>query len=383
MIVEPSGVLASAERGFPVWGGPAERLHFLLAYAVLAPSRHNAQPWIFEIEGDEARIYADTSRALSAADPDGRELVMACGAAMANLQLAAAHFGHATSTEVLPGHRRDGLLARVRLEERRASTPDTEELFQAIPRRRTNRLPLDGREPPEGLVTLLLREARRERASLRPVDDHQRRIVAELVAEGDERQWTSARFRSETATWTRTNGTTRLDGMPGWATGLSDAAALLQPILVRLRSPARTEAERDRRRVLGTKALLVLSTPRDGQAEWLAAGEALQRILLRATSAGLFASYLNQPIEIPELRARLAEAVGERGAPQIMIRLGYGLDVRPTPRRPVDEVLRKIEVRMRRPAPLAIRPPGPAPAPGVGAAPRGPTEHGLGSPTIH
>ena len=35
-------------------------------------------------------------------------------------------------------------------------------MFRAIPRRRTNRLPLDGREPPEGLVTALLREARRE-----------------------------------------------------------------------------------------------------------------------------------------------------------------------------------------------------------------------------
>jgi hypothetical protein len=359
MIAEPSGVLASAQRGFPVWGGPAERLRFLLAYAVLAPSRNNAQPWTFEIEGDEARIYADTSRALPVADPDGRELVMACGAAMVNLTTAAAHFGHATSTEVLAGHRRDGLLARVRLEERRASTPESEELFQAIPRRRTNRLPLDGRDPPEGLVTRLLRDARREGVSLRPVEEHQRRIVAELVAEGDERQWASARFRAETASWTRLNGTTRRDGMPGWASGMSDAAALLHPILVRLRNPGRAEAERDRSRALGTKALLVLSTACEGQAEWIAAGEALQRILLRATAAGLYASYLNQPIEIPALRSRLAEAVGERGAPQVMIRLGYGLEVRPTPRRTVDEVLRRIEPRARRPAPLAVwAPPG-------------------------
>src|SRR5512135_907697 len=146
-----------AERLFPTWGGPAERLRFLLQWAVLAPSRHNTQPWLFEIEGDELLVFSDASRALPVADPDGRQLVMSCGAAAVNLRLAAAHFGLATSTEIVPRHRRDGLLARVRLEERRATTPDAEEMYQAIPRRRTNRLPLDGRDPPDGLVARLHR----------------------------------------------------------------------------------------------------------------------------------------------------------------------------------------------------------------------------------
>ena len=214
-------------------GGKAERLRHMLSYAVLAPSRHNTQPWIFEIQGDEVHVHADASRSLPATDPDGRELVMACGAAIQNLRVAATHFGFATSLEVVPGVRRDGLLARVRLEERCASRPEIEELFQAIPRRRTNRLPLDGREPPEGLVAALVRDARREGAWLRPVEAHQRRAVADLVAEGDAAQWSSGRFRAELAAWTRTNGTTRRDGMPGYAHGLSDAAALVAPWRVR------------------------------------------------------------------------------------------------------------------------------------------------------
>jgi hypothetical protein len=334
-------------------GGAADRLRFLLSWAVLAPSRHNAQPWLFEIEGEEVRIYADSRRALPATDPDGRELVMACGAALVNLTVAAAHFGYATSAEVL-GHRRDGLLARVRLEERRASTPEAEELFQAISRRRTNRLPLDGREPPEGLVARLVREARREGVWIRPVEAHQRSAVAELVAEGDQRQWASARWRAELAAWTRLNGTARRDGMPGYAHGMGDLAAAVHPLLLRFTNPARVEAERDRRRALGTRSLLVFSTTRDGKAEWIAAGEALQRALLQATAAGLTASYLNQPIEVPELRQRLRGAVGESGLPQLMIRLGYGFEVPPTPRRPVGDVLRRIEARPRRAEALAV-----------------------------
>jgi nitroreductase len=362
----------------PSGGSAAERLRQALSYAVLAPSRHNTQPWIFEVEEDEVRIHADVRRALPATDPDGRELVMACGAAIENLRLAAAHLGFATSLEAAAGYHRDGLLARVRLEERSASTPETEELFQAIPRRRTNRLPLDGREPPAGLVVSLLREARREGASLRSVDDAQRRTVAELVAEGDRIRWANGRYRAELAAWTRSNRTQRRDGMPGYSQGLGDAAAIVQPLALRLWNPAADEAERDRRRTVGSKALVVLSTPRDGMAEWLAAGAALQRVLLRATAAGLCASWFGQVVEVPELRARLRDLLGTEGQPQMMLRLGYGLDVRATPRRPVEEVLRSYRAERSRREALAVRTPPPAPfpeRPAAGVEGEGPVLH--------
>ncbi len=348
---------AVSEHDFPSWGLPCEQLRFLLQWAVLAPSRHNAQPWRFEIEGDEVRVHADERRRLQAADPDGRQLLMSCGAAVVNLRLAARHFGRATSAEIVPGYRHDGLVARVRLEELAASTPDAEEMFRAMPRRRTNRLPLDGREPPDGLVTALLREARREGVWLSPVEEPERRAVAELIAEGDRAQWSSARFRAELAAWTRPNASARRDGMPGYALGMSDAAARLRPLLVRVSNPARAEAERDRRKALVSKALLVLSTPRDGKAEWVAAGEGLQRVLLRATAAGLHASYFTQPIEDPDLRRRLAAITGGPGAPQLMLRLGYGLEVRPTPRRPVSEMLVRVAQGGHRDEALALRRP--------------------------
>ncbi len=348
------GVRAVSEGSFPVWAGTSERLRFLVGYAVMAPSRHNAQPWLFDIQGDEVRLYADRQRSLRFVDPDDRELVTGCGAALLNLRVAAAHYGYATSVEVLAGRRRDSLVARLRLEERRASTPDTEELFRAIPRRRTNRLPLDSREPPRGLVATLCREASLEGARLRSVEEPERRAVAELIAEGDRVQWRNPRFRAELAGWSRPNGTRRDDGMPGYAHGLSGAASWLQQVLVRVADAGPAEADRDRRRALNTRALVLLSTRGDEPADWIAAGEALERVLLRATAAGLYASYFDQPIEVAALRPRLRQAIGESGHPQLLFRLGYGLDVRPTPRRPVDEVVRSLQVTSTPSYPLAL-----------------------------
>jgi hypothetical protein len=57
------------------------------------------------------------------------------------------------------------------------------------------------------------------------------------------------------------------------------------------------------------------------------------------TTAGLHASLLNQPLEHARLRpALLALAPGAGGAPQVLLRIGHGEPVPPTPRRPVSEL---------------------------------------------
>lgn len=335
--------------------GPAALLHELLNWAVLAPSPLNTQPWIFEIAGDEVAVHGDGSRSLPQADPDGRQLVMACGAAVLNLRVAGAKYGHATSVEVPATVRSDRLFARVRLEERCRPTEKEETLFAAIPRRRTNRLALDGRDPPEGLIAALGREARREGAFLEPVEPHQRAAVAEIVSEADRRKWADPRFRAELASWTRPNKSARRDGIFGWSQGMGDAASLLEPLRVRISGRGREQAENDRRRTLATPALLVLSTSDDGPAQWLAAGEALERVLLLAAAVGLDVYFLSHLIEHPDLRRRLAEAAGAAGRPQALFRLGYGADVRSPPRRLVDEVVRDYAPTAKPRAPLVLR----------------------------
>src|SRR6266496_1085366 len=74
-----------------------EQLHFLLQYAILAPSSHNAQPWQFRITAEGIEVLPDLSRHLPIVDPFDRELWMSIGAAITNLRVAAAHFGFDTT----------------------------------------------------------------------------------------------------------------------------------------------------------------------------------------------------------------------------------------------------------------------------------------------
>ncbi|WP_083101139.1 hypothetical protein [Pseudophaeobacter leonis] len=63
-------------------------------------------------------------------------------------------------------------------------------------------------------------------------------------------------------------------------------------------------------------------------------------MLLKLTSAGYSASYLNQPIEVAELRLKLAKASGVAGYPQILLRVGRAADnPEPSPRRKVSDVI--------------------------------------------
>jgi len=322
---------------FPAWAGPSERLRFLLRSAILAPSRYNAQPWAFEIDGEEVRVHVDRRRALPAADPQGRGATIACGAALENARIAAAHHGHDLGVEArLP--RNGEPVAIARLLDRRAPTPDEEELFRAIPVRRTASTFYPRLVSPEALAELAA--ATGGAVLLRRLPRWLARPVAELVAEADATQWSSARFRREVAIWT-VGGRRPADPAGTWRRqGPSGSGGLLRRLVHFGKRISPEEA--NRRLDEQTRTLLLLSSRDDGPREWLEVGRAMQRLLLRAAASGLAVSFLSQPIEVPEVRRRLRRDVGEAGHPQVLLRVGYGPAPRPTPRRPVDLVLRSF-----------------------------------------
>ena len=179
------------------------------------------------------------------------------------------------------------------------------------------------------------------------LDDETKQRAAALVAEGDRTQMADPRFRQELASWVRSNYSRRGDGMPGYAFGIPGLPSLIGPLLMRTIDMGERQAAKDAELAAAAPALLLLTTPGDGPADWLAAGQAVGTLLLTAAAAGVAASFLNQPIETSALRTPLAELLDPTGArPQLLLRLGYpATPDRPTPRRTVDEVLTPADTR--------------------------------------
>jgi nitroreductase len=329
-----------SERIFPKKGKASDKLRYLLNYAILAPSGHNSQPWLFRIVKEEVELHADRTRALPACDPEDRELVMACGAALLNLRVALRHFGYGGKVKIFPDKGDPDLLARVGFGAKHKPTAEDDLLFGAIPQRHTNRMPFERRAVPDGVLSGLSAAAGKESAWLRfALGENDKNRVADLVAEGDNIQMANRTFRRELAAWIHRNRAASHDGMPGYALGLSGLTSNLAPIVVRTFDFGKGQAAKDRQLASGSPVLAVLGTEGNAPENWLCAGQALERVLLFGRAKGIWVSFLNQPIEVPELLPKLKELLGVSGYPQTILRMGYGPNVMSTPRRTAGEVL--------------------------------------------
>ena len=334
------------EDDFPIAGSIADKLKFLLNYAVFAPFSHNAQPWRLEIDNDAIELYADKTRALPVADPNYRELTISCGAALFHLRIAIRHFGYGDIVEIFPEPNNPNLLARIRLGSKRIPQLEENFIFRAILKRSTNRLTFEDNRLSQSLLSELrsacCSEQSGQQICTQQVSVDKRDAVVNLIAEGDRLQMADPLFRRELAQWLHPANNLNRDGIPGYARGSNRRLDGLTPFIsqaVRTLNLGKSQAAKDRKLAIQAPALILISSESDRPRDWLATGEALTHLLLRARVEDVLASFFNQPIQVPQLRSRLQNLFPESGYPQILLRLGYAQEVEPTPRRSVDEVV--------------------------------------------
>ncbi|MET9634309.1 nitroreductase [Lentzea sp. NPDC006480] len=331
-----------AQAGAALGLGPGQ-IESALAAASLAPSVHNTQPWRFRVRRDRIELHPDPSRTLAATDPEERELRLSCGAALFNLRLALQSTGVRPLVSMLPGHDAPGALAVVR----RGGTIKIDEehraLLEAVPRRRTNRRPfLDGVIDPRQR-NALVRAAELERSWLHVVvTPEQRAQLKRFVQQAHEIQLGDEAVQAELAAFT--------GHRPGATDGIPPASAGVRPEMQDewtfrdFQGPERhpgKDYESD-------PLVMVLCSFYDGALGDLQAGQAMQRVLLTATTHGLSASFLSQPVEVRRVREDLRRALGGLLVPQTVLRVGFSTPVPATPRRSVAELLIDSDEHARR-----------------------------------
>jgi Nitroreductase family len=315
-----------------------EQMRFLLQYAVLAPSGHNTQPWAFRVTAEGVEVFADYSKRLPVSDPQDRELLLSIGAAITNFRVAAAHFGFETT--VLYEQRPEESLPVATIVARETSCPDAglSRLFAAITQRHTNRQPFE-QQPiqPETLSTIL--DVMDEYPDLlHLVIPREKLRVIDLIAAGDRKQMSGEAFRGELADWI-CNEDGSVQGIPAGSLGIPSLVSPSASWAIRRFDLGAITAPRSRTLAVTAQLLIVLASENDRTA-LIRAGEVLERLLLTLTLEGLDYSFLNQPIEVLELRDQLQQLAGSGSPPQLLIRVGHAVAAaEATPRRPVDAVL--------------------------------------------
>ncbi|MEU9708958.1 nitroreductase family protein [Streptomyces sp. NPDC047967] len=321
----------------------AEAVPALVEAAVAAPSMHNAQPWRFvhHTETGILSLYGDPDRALPVGDPDYRGMHLGCAAALFNLRVAAAEAGWEAVTEILPDRNDPWRLADVTLRESVAESPDRAlaELSPAVKARRTSRFPFsDERIPPE-IFDELCAAALLEGARLAVPSGWHAEALVDLVHDAELHESASDLMQAEIIAWTRMGRAgegSAAEGVPSYAFG---------PRQHDVKVPVRDFGlpQDSRRRPTATfeehPQLAVLGTESDRPADWLRAGQAMERVLLVATRDGLATSLMSQPLEWPELRSMARDPASRMGFVHMVFRLGYGPAAAATPRRAVADVL--------------------------------------------
>jgi hypothetical protein len=317
----------------------------VVALARRAPSFHNTQPWLWRDDGDHLDLVSDESRRLPYSDPDGRSLVVSCGAALHHLQVAAAGLGWAADVTRVPDPADPRLLARVRMRPRVAS-PDESRLLHCLTVRHTDRRPFAPQRPGDDLLDGLVAAGERCGTTVERFDAGPRRErLRQLALQADRLQRQDTSAAAELAAWTSFR---RGEGVP--ASSVSDRTAVGAGFPNRFRPGAG-----DSGREAGDEGdvptswetgpvVLLVATSSDDRLCWLRAGETLSAMWLEATRQGLSLLPVNQCIEVTSTREQVTQQVlGNRLCAQVLAMVGQhpsGAAALPrTRRRPVEDVM--------------------------------------------
>jgi nitroreductase len=313
-----------------------ETIRTVLTRATRAPSVYNTQPWRWRVGNETLNLYADPDRQLPTTDPDGRDLVLSCGAVLNHCVIALAARGWQSNVHRLPDPADDDHLAVIEVRRAPADPVDVT-LAAAIPQRRTDRRYYGSWPVSAADIGLMGARAARLGVTLRQIDAVN--TLKAIVTQAVRSHVTDREYLTELTMWSG-----RYDskaGVPAHNTPAHDCAAALPGRFFAgpaLAQPLGASAADD------NAAILALGTTTDDRLAQLRAGEATSAVLLSATALGLASCAVTEPLEIRATRTAVrTDVFGNCCNPQMLLRVGWApvnADPIPaTPRRKLDRVV--------------------------------------------
>jgi hypothetical protein len=130
--------------------------------------------------------------------------------------------------------------------------------------------------------------------------------------------------------------------------GSPDVPPWLGKIFMRLAFSSKAQNRKDSRNIRSSGAIAVIFSERNDVQHWVEAGRCYERLALQAAALDLRTAFINQPVEVGNLRPQFAHylGIGER-RPDLVVRIGRGPLAPRSLRRPIGDVI--VDVSHRRP----------------------------------
>jgi hypothetical protein len=369
----PACSTALPAEALSAWAGPPARetdlRRWALAHALLAPSSHNRQPWLVDLrEPNAITLHVDRQRLLPETDPWFRQIVVSQGTFLELLVMALKERGLAPQVQLFP----EGEFAPRSLDDRpvarvhwdpAAPAPSRDALFAQIRRRHTAKVPFDTARPVDPALLQVLGSAWPADAPPGLRADHtlDPSRVAELrtlCIDAARVEVGTARTALESARLMRIGPdeiARHRDGIS--INGLVPRAATALGLFDRSSAPPpgtrAFEQVMKRFEEHGSTAMGFVWITSDhfagaGRGAEVWAGRAYVRQQLKATELGLQMHPMSQaPQEFDEMKPHrqrlhqlLTGSADSTATVQMFSRIGHCAPVEPSPRRPLDSLLR-------------------------------------------
>ena len=313
----------------------------MVSYAIMAPSGHNTQPWLFHISSDAIEIHPDLSRTLPVVDQNHRELYISLGCAAENLIIAAGALGYETQYSVVSD---PGVDPFIRIDLQKGETGNSH-LFDQIEKRQTNRSVYKSRTIAKDTLDVLKVLVNDPSSKLHYYEHGTAGFATlqEYIRVGNAIQMMDDDFKKELISWMRFNclqvkknpdglsyKVMKTPPLPGFL-GKAIVGSFLKPD---------AQNKTDMEKIDSSSHFVLFTVPESTIENWIQLGRVLQRFLLETTRQGIACAFLNQPCEVNKLAEQLPEVLDLDGeVPNILLRIGYADPIPYAPRRNIEDVV--------------------------------------------
>lgn len=327
---------------FPKEGDIYSQIKFILQYAILAPSTHNTQPWMFRIRESKCEVYYNPKLILPEADSKMRDLYISMGCCLENLILASKYFNIFESVLYGPFDKKEQVAA-INFKNYSGNRDDQyTRILDTIIKRVNARGVFQSEKVPEDIlknISIFSREYLVDDLNIHWIVDQEKITkIASLTADGLKIAYNKISFRKEMSQWMNNSLTKKKEGIPGYALKMPLALSFILPRLVKLFNIGNFLAKKNYQSLCSAPLVVVITSKNESPKLFIKTGRLAERTMLEFQSVGWQTSIFVASIEIGELYKEVKTVVGTDQLPQFLFAVGKINSLhKQTPRHPIEE----------------------------------------------